>query len=198
MSRIALVLLTGGLLFVAVPGCASSLELNAINEFTEAVEKGDFETLKADSSAEFQAKALRREEAIDDFKLLRLPKGKITIHKIQDVSSTEKLVTVTFGKSKRKTRYKLIRESESGKKWVVDDIIVRQTREGLKVAKSVTEQMDLLAALRDFLDAWGPEGTQAEMLAVTTAEFRGVLADLPPHYLAQLRGRVVSGLCAHL
>jgi hypothetical protein len=193
MSRIALVLLTGGLLFVVVPGCANSLELNAINEFTKAVEKGDFETLKADSSDEFQAKALRREEAIDDLKLLRLPKGKITIHKIQDVSSTEKLVTVTVGKSKQKTRYKLIRESESGKKWVVDDIIVRQTREGLKVAKSVTEQMDLLSALRDFLDAWGPQGTHAEMLAVTTTEFRDVLADLPPRYLAQLTGRVVDG-----
>lgn len=191
MSRSALFFLTGSLVLLGGAGCTRSLELDTISRFTDALAEGDVEALKEGSSVAFQEKALRSKAAADDLKLLRLPKGEVSILAQRDVSETEKLVTVTIGKSKRKVRYKLVHESDKNKKWVVDEIIVQQTREGLKVNKSVSEQMDLLLAVREFLDAWNV-GTRNEVLAVATPEFREVLADVPAGYLAKLTGQAIG------
>ena len=191
MSRSTLFFLTGSLVLLGGAGCTRSLELDIISSFTDALAEGDVEALKEGSSVAFQEKALRSDLAADDLKLLRLPKGEVSILTQKDISDTEKLVTVTVGKSNRKVRYRLVRESDRDEKWVVDDIIVRQTREGLTVAKSVSDQMDLLLAVREFLDAWNV-GTRNEVLAVATPEFRSVLADVPAGYLAKLTGQAIG------
>jgi hypothetical protein len=191
MSRSTLFFLTGSLVLFGGAGCTRSLELDTISSFTDALAEGDVEALKEGSTVVFQEKALRGDAAADDFKLLKLPKGAVTILTQKDISDTEKLVTVTVGKSNRKVRYRLVRESDRDEKWVVDDVIVRQTREGLTVAKSVSDQMDLLLAVREFLDAWNV-GTRNEVLAVATPEFRSVLADVPAGYLAKLTDQAIG------
>ena len=191
MSRGSLFFLTGGLVLLAGVGCSRSLELDTISSFTDALAEGDVEALKDGSSIAFQEKALRTDMAADNLKLLKLPKGEVSILAQKDISETEKLVTVTVGKKKRKVRYKLVRDSNDDENWVVDEIIIRQTREGLTVAKSVSDQMDLLLSVREFLDAWNV-GTRNEVLAVATPEFQQVLSDLPAGYLAKLTGQAIG------
>ncbi|MBT6487374.1 MAG: hypothetical protein HOK71_22215 [Planctomycetaceae bacterium] len=191
MSRGSLFFLTGSLVLLAGAGCSRSLELDTISSFTDALAEGDVETLKDGSSVAFQEKALRTDMAADNLKLLKLPKGEVSVLTQKDISETEKLVTVTVGKKKRKVRYKLVRELDDDENWVVDEIIIRQTREGLTVAKSVSDQMDLLLSVREFLDAWNV-GTRNEVLAVATPEFQQVLSDLPAGYLAKLTGQAIG------
>jgi hypothetical protein len=191
MSRSTLFFLTGSLVILGGVGCTRSLELDTISSFTDALSEGDVEALKEGSSTAFQEKALRSDGAADDLKLLKLPKGEVSILTQKGISDTEKLVTVSVGKKKRKVRYKLVRDLDDDESWVVDEIIIRQTREGLTVAKSVSDQMDLLLAVREFLDAWNV-GTRNEVLAVATPEFQQVLSDLPAGYLAKLTGQAIG------
>ncbi len=190
MSRITLPVLLIASNFWMCPGCANFYERQTITGWVSALEKQDLSALKDHSSDEFSQKALRKDIAIDDFKLLRLPKGDVSIAEVEDVSPTVKLVTVEVGKRKRRQQYRLTREPKT-KKWVVDEVLVRQTREGLKVTKSVTEQMDLLLSLREFLDAWRA-GTHQELLSKTTPELGRQLGELPPEFLASLTDRMVG------
>src|SRR5690606_20058705 len=57
--------------------------------------------------------------------------------------------------------------------------------------KSVTETMDLLLTVREFLDSW-ETGGRDEVLAVATPELRELLADISPVHLQQLTAQVVG------
>ncbi|MCH7687484.1 MAG: hypothetical protein IH899_12510 [Planctomycetes bacterium] len=126
---------------------------------------------------------------MDDFKILRLPEGKTSIVSVQDVSENEKKVTVEVGEKKQRLRYHLIRDSENGK-WVVDDIDIRKKKNGVVATKSVTEQMDLLLTIREFLEAWNQGSSRSEVLFLVTPQLGEVLGELPPAYLAQLTQKV--------
>lgn len=166
------------------------LETKAINHFTKALEDKDFEQLRSATSTKFEERALRTTEALDDFKILNLPKGETTVVEVQDSSETEKLVTVSAGTTKKKLFYRLTKDSEKGE-WVVDDVYIRQQKAGVKVDKSVAEQMDLLINVREFLTVWD-QGSRDEVLGVATPELAAVLADLPPMHLSRLCRSVVS------
>lgn len=171
-------------------GCGHMMETKAINHFTQALEEKDFEQLRSATSSKFEERALRSTEALDDFKILNLPKGETTVVEVQDSSETEKLVTVTAGTTKKKVFYRLVKDDKNGG-WVVDDVYIRQQKSGVKVDKSVAEQMDLLINVREFLSVWD-QGTRDEVLAVATPELAAVLADLPPMHLSRLCKSVVS------
>lgn len=190
MSRTALFLLLGGSFLCAGQGCAHFVEARAISQFAQALEKQDVAALKLSASAEFEQKALRHAEALDDLKLIRLPDGEASVLKVEDVSDDEKKVTVETGERKQKLQYKLVREKQTGK-WVVGDIYTRQKQKGLEVVRTVTEQMDLFLTVREFLSAWD-EGSREQALAVTTPELGDLLKELPPIYLARLTRRVVG------
>jgi hypothetical protein len=121
---------------VGLLGCGHMLESKAITQFTEALEQKDFEQLRSATSSKFEERALRTTEALDDFKIVNLPKGETTVVEVQDSSETEKLVTVTAGKLKSKLFYKLVKDGDSDR-WVVDDVYVRQRKGGVKVDKYV-------------------------------------------------------------
>ncbi len=169
----ATVLSATGLLCAAA-GCAHLVETQAINHFTAALEKGDIEKVKDASSDRFDDVALRRKDSLDAMKILQLhPEEKVTIVKVEDVSDTEKKVVASQGKSHRKLMYKLVRDKKSGK-WVVDDVIIRQKHGDVAATKSVTEQMNLLLVVQDFLVAWH-EGKKDAVLAVSTPTFGKLL-----------------------
>ncbi len=189
MSRLVLVvpaLLVG----FAGAGCANFIESRAIHGFAAALESKNLDRLKARSSEQFEHKALRMAEALDDFKILRLPDGKASVVKVEDVDDDEKNVTVEVGERKRKVLYKLVKDAKT-KKWVVDDIYLNQKKDGVTATRTVTEQMDLLISVREFLSAWG-EGDRERILELSTDELSAVLAQLPPEYLSQMTGTLTA------
>jgi len=172
------------------------VETKAIQQFVTALESRNLNELRTSTSPNFQQKALRLTEALDDFQILNLPDGEVSVVKVEDVvvenggSPTHKRVTVEMGQRKRKLLYSLVRNPKTDD-WVVDDVYVRQRRKGLTATKSVTEQMDLLLTVREFLAAW-TDGAREDVLAVTAPELRELLNKLPPTYLARLTTRIVG------
>jgi hypothetical protein len=192
MVRVTPMVFTGAALVCAVIGCANFVEMQAIDHFTTALQKDDLDKLKASASDTFDKKALRRDkDSLEALKNLPLhPDEKITIVKVEDLSNTKKKVVVTTEKTHRKMQYNLVRDEKSSK-WVVDDIIVRQNRKDVTAAKSVTEQMNLLLAVQDFMIAWH-SGKRAEVQSVITPTFAKLLNDLPTAHLDRLTKKIAS------
>lgn len=178
------------LAWLGFAGCANVVETRAIKQFAMAMESGNLEQLKQATSESFEKHALRQDAALDDLKLLRLPTGDLEIDKVEDVSPTVKRVTAMVGTSKQKLNYQLKLDPQT-KKWVVDDIYLKQKRDGVTATKSVTEQMDLLLSIREFLTAW-KVGNRDDVLRTTTPEFAAMLQPLPPAYLFRLAQQVVG------
>lgn len=173
-----------------VTGCTHFHEGRAITAFTEALNAGDLETMRDATSVEFKSKALRRAEAMDDLEILGLPEASPSIVEVKDVSETRKEVTVTTAEGESDLLYSLVLEPIT-KKWVVDDVFTRQQQAGVTVSKPVTEQMDLLLTIRDFLEAWDNDNRDA-VLNITTDEFKETLSALPAPWLARVTQRVVG------
>lgn len=171
-------------------GCGSFVETRAITAFTEALQEEDLTELKARTSSRFDAKALRLPESVDDFAILRLPTGDMEITSVDDVSDDRKLVSVKFEKTRQKFKYQLIRDPQT-RKWVVDDVLITKKRDGVVSKKPVTELMDLMTRVREFLTAWD-SGIRGEMLEVATPEFGEMLSLLPRGYLAKLAEKAIG------
>lgn len=171
-------------------GCAHVVETRTIELFSKALESGNLDQLKQITSARFEERALRQDAAVDDLKVLRLPTGEVEIVEVDETAPDVKRVTVTVGESKQRMKYQL-RLDATTKKWVVDDIYLKQKRDGVTATKSVTEQMDLLLSVREFLDAWRT-GSRDDVLNSTTPEFAELLKPLPPTYLNRLTQQVVG------
>jgi len=181
----------------AASGCANLLTSRAIDSFSEGYAEGDVEQLRQVTSERFERQALRLPEAGNDLKVLNLPKGKVTVLKTEDLEENKRHVTVQVGESdssKKTLEYHLVRP-EGRFQWVVDDVFVTQNKGSKhgKVTKSVTEQMDLLLSVREFVTAW-KSGTREEVLAVTNDEMRTALDPLPPTYLNQITKDAVEGV----
>lgn len=189
MIRHRLWLISCGCCLSLATGCAHLVESRVIQAFAESLQKEDLAALREESSAEFESKALNRDDALASFKLVGVPEGKPKVIKVED-DGDEKRVTVEVGEksNKRKLLYRLTRDEQSNQ-WVVDDIFLN--RKELAENKSVSEQVNLLLSLREFLDAW-EKGDRAAVLSATTAEFRQPLGELPPRHLAQLTKRLTA------
>ncbi len=176
----------------SVTGCGSLLTARAIQTFTDSLAASDLESMKASSSATFDDAALRDPAAVNDFDILKLPKGRVKVVAEEEVSETEKLVTVAVGEKEKEMIYKLTRDA-SGRRWVVDDIVMQQNKQGLDepITRSVAETMDLLLTVREFLHNWR-DGGREDLLAVTTPEFREVLSGVAPAHLQQLTSQLVG------
>lgn len=174
-------------------GCAHLIESRAINAFAKNLEAQNLDGLKVVTSEDFNKRALRTATALEDLKILRIPDGKTLIVDVEQVSDEKKRVTVQVGEDKKEVFYELTRD-DSGK-WVIDDIYLKQKKKGIEAYKSVTEQMDLLLTVREFLDAWG-HGDREQVLSITTPKLRTALEELPPSFLAQVTRKVTQGKTA--
>jgi hypothetical protein len=196
MASLRTMILVSVALGVSTAGCASLMTNRAIDAFTESLAQADADELRSTTSERFQREALRLPEAVEDFKVLDIPTGKMSVLKVEDISDDMKHVTVEVGKSGeegKKLEYQLKRETGS-RTWVVDDVFVTAAAAGRAdpVTQSVAAQMDLLLTVREFIQAWN-KGTREEVLQVTAPELQSVLAELPPAYLQQLTSQVVDG-----
>ncbi|MCG6155787.1 hypothetical protein [Rubinisphaera margarita] len=170
-------------------GCANFNEKRTINAFQEGLETGDIIALREKSTSRFHELALRHPESNDSLEQLKIPDGKFEVLHVEEVSKTEKKVTLGFGEdAKRKIQYHLVRNEET-KKWEVDDIYLRQ-RSGTKaITMPVTDQMDVLLSSREFFEAW--TGTDRQRALDQCGEdLSGQLAKLPPHVLSE----TISGM----
>eukprot|EP00913_Durusdinium_trenchii_P008953 g8419.t1 len=191
MSRTVITVCVGVSVCALGAGCSNFFEARAISQFTTALEEKKLSELKVRTSEQFQQRALRHAEALHDFEILRIPDGKMSIVSVKEGDSKdEKKITVEVGESKKKLLYKLVNDKKTGN-LVVDDIWVRQKKHGLKSGRWVSEQMDLLLTVREFLDTWD-EGTREKVLAISTPELQAVLSELPPDYLHRLTGQVIG------
>lgn len=197
-------LCASAMLAVALCGCSNLMTSRTIDKFSAGLAAGDVEQLRKVSSERFAQQALRRPEAADDLKVLNLPKGKLTVLNTEDLSDDKKHVTVQVGESDEKHQTLEFHLTQppgnrpwSVDRWVVDDVFVTQSKGGKAgpVTKSVTEQMDLLLTVREFLAAW-KSGSRDEVLAVTDDELRDALEDLPPAYLNQLTKQTVENIAS--
>jgi hypothetical protein len=175
---------------VLFAGCANFAETRALSAFSEALQEKNLDELKATTSGRFKEKSLRRSSSVDDFAVLRLPKGDIEIVEVDDINKNEKRVTVKIGKSTQKIKYRLVREPGK-RKWVVDDVFLRRKKDGIVSTKPVTELMDLVTTVREFLGAWD-RGVRGEMLELSTPDLGQLLASLPPMYLSRLAEHAIG------
>lgn len=169
-------------------GCTHLIETRAITAFSKNLKDEDLDGLMKVTTGDFRQRALRTATALEDLKILHLPDGKTTVVEVEELSEDKKRVTVQVGDAKKEVFYEL--EKDPTGHWVVDDIYQKQSRKGVEAYKSVTEQMDLLLTVREFLDTWS-RGDREQVLAITTEPFRGALDQLPPSFLASLT-RIVS------
>lgn len=169
-------------------GCTHLIETRAITAFSEHLKEEDLDGLMKATTRDFRQRALRTATALEDLKILHLPDGKTTIVEVEELSDDKKRVTVQVGEGKKEVFYELARDGDGH--WMVDDIYLKQKRKGVEAYKSVTEQMDLLLTVREFLDTWS-RGDREQVLGVTSKKFRAALDPLPPSYLASLT-RIVS------
>jgi hypothetical protein len=192
MVRFTPWVITGAAFACAVVGCAHFVEMQAIDHFTTALQTDDLNKLKASASPSFDEKALRRnKDSLEALKNLPLhPEEKVTIVKVEDVGNDKKKVVVTTEKTKRKMQYNLVRDEKSSK-WVVDDIIVKQKSKDVTANKTVTEQMDLLLAVQDFMIAWHT-GKPDQVKSVVAPSFASLLKDLPQPQLDRITKKVAG------
>ena len=183
-SRTVSIVFAGIMAVLANSGCAHFVETRAIEKFMAALDDGDVHDLRLQTTTNFEEKALRLDDSVSDLRQLKLPEGDLEIVSVDETSDHEKQVTVAVGPRHRRLKYRLKRDPEK-RKWVVDDIYMKQTRRGMTSAKSVTEQMDLLLSVREFVMVW-EEGYRGDVLAMATPEFAQILGELPPTFLEKM------------
>ena len=171
-------------------GCAHMIENRAITAFARSLEARDLKGLKEVASDDFNERALRTATSLEDLEIVHLPKGKTSVVKVEELSSDKKRVTVRVGDDKKEVFYELTRD-DSGT-WLVDDIWLKQKKKGIEAYKSVTEQMDLLLTVREFLDYW-TDGDREQVVSIAAPKLRASLEALPPSYLAHLTRQVTQG-----
>lgn len=169
-------------------GCAQMAEKRTITAFTEGLEAANLQKLQSTTSPVFRQNVLRTPEAAEDLKILRIPTGDVDVVEVEEVSGVEKKVKVEIGERKRRILYKLVKTDEESP-WVVDDVYMSQKKNGKVVTKSVSEQMNLLQAAREYLAIWD-SGDRATILRSVDPELRSQLEELPPSYLAELSRRI--------
>jgi len=178
-----------GLLLLSGLGCAHMMESRAIEKFAESLAQEDLKLLRETTSPGFSDRALRTSEAMEDLKILRLPDGKTSVVEVEEIDDRHRRVTVEVGEQKREVFYELTKQEDG--RWVVDEVFLKQKRKGVEAFKSVSEQMNLLLTVREFLDAWQGDDRE-KALSITTATFRKHLEALPPSHLAKLTQHVVG------
>lgn len=174
----------------AFSGCANLVESRTIAAFSEALQKEDVDSLRDVTSSRFEEKSLRHEDSVKDFSVLRIPKGDVEIVDVDHISDTEKRVTGQIGKSKsRRLRYRLVRDEKTGK-WVVDDVYIKKQKNGVSSTRAVTELMDLVTTVREFIEAWDA-GSRSDILRMADPELGSLLGSLPDAYLMRLAKQAI-------
>ncbi|MCA9052594.1 MAG: hypothetical protein KDA75_02100 [Planctomycetaceae bacterium] len=197
------------LLALSLCGCTSFFTARAIESFTTELASGNLAGLESTTSTEFRQRALRATGSMESLKILPLPREEGEVTEVEEVAPDEQILTVQVGEPPQTVKYRLKREAVTPEKessswtvwqgqarrWVVDDVILTRERPAGQppLTKSVTEQMDVLLTVQEFLASWS-DGTRDETLALMHADLQDRMSTLSPVHLAQITGLVLDGL----
>lgn len=165
-------------------------ELIAVQRFVDAVELERLDLVRATCSRRFGERALSHPDSFADLDVISLPVGEVEVLKLDNVSETEKRVQAAVGEHKQKLTFALQFDADE-KEWLVDDIFMRQKKDGVIARRSVSDQMQLLVTVRNFMEAAQNEDRPA-LLANTTPDFQHILAELPDQAFERIRARIAG------
>ena len=209
-KHIRVVLLFAGVAGMTIPGCATSFfdtamlktaalkpsimdghgtENRAITQFTDALIEDNEKAFRRSVSTRFEQRAMRSADAWKDLEIMKLPKVKL---EIDDSTAVDEHTFEVIAKDEKGTKFQfnIVRDTEK-RHWVVDDVLVRQQKKGTSATKSVTEVMDLLLTVREFLDTWQSNDRSAILPALATS-LREPLEQMPEPWMNRLVERVSS------
>lgn len=201
------ILLAGGL-SLSASGCSTSLftaetwksmdfkpdaiefgtEQRAINSFTEALAENKEAAFRRTVSTRFEQQALRSRDSFKDLEILSLPKEKLEVVESKEADENKIEAVAKLKDGTTKYQFIIVRDAEK-KRWVVDDVLLRQQRRGTRATKSSVEVMDLLITIREFVDTW-QSGDRSSVLQVVSTELREPLETLPEPWMQQIMTRV--------
>ncbi len=209
-KNIHAVLLFAGLVGVAIPGCATSFfdtamlktaslkpqimeghiaENRAITQFTDALIEDNEKAFRRSVSTRFEQRAMRSADAWKDLDIMKLPKVKL---EIDESTSVDENMYETIVKDENGTKYQfMIARDPEKHRWVVDDVLIRQKKKGTSATKSVTEVMDLLLTVREFLATWQSNDRSA-ILSAVSGNLREPLEQMPEPWMNRLVERVAA------
>lgn len=207
--------LCAGIVGMTIPGCATSFfdtalmktaaektaalkppimegnaaENRAITQFTDALVEDNEKAFRRSVSTRFEQRAMRSTDAWKDLDILKLPKTKL---EIDESTSLDENTFETIAKDEKGTKYqfKIARDQEK-RRWVVDDVLIRQKKKGTSATKSVTEVMDLLLTVREFLTTL-QDNDRSTILSTVTVNLREPLEQMPESWMSRLVERVAS------
>jgi len=206
-----IVLLTIGGLSIAFSGCTSSLlntamlnpanfkpsimdehrtEQRVINSFTDALTEDNESAFRKIVSTRFEQRALRSKDSYKDLEILSLPKEKLEVVESKEIGEGRLEAVAKTEKEATKYQFVIVRDAEK-RRWVIDDIMLRQQKKGTRATKSSVEVMDLLLTIREFLDTWQSADREAVLLALST-DLRTPLEKLPDPWMQRMIARVSS------
>ena len=203
-------LLLAGLAGTTIPGCATSFfdtamlktaalkpsimdghvtENRAITQFTDALIEDNEKAFRRSVSTRFEQRAMRSADAWKDLEILKLPKVKL---EIDDSTVVDENTFETIAKDEKGTKYQfMIARDPEKRRWVIDDVLVRQRKKGTSATKSVSEVMDLLLTVREFLTTWQSNDRSA-ILPALSVSLREPLEQMPEPWMNRLVERVSS------
>ena len=116
-----------------------------------------------------------------------MPKVKL---EIDERKSVDENTFETIAKDEKGTKYQfqILRDTEK-RRWVVDDVLVRQQKKGTSATKSVSEVMNLLLTVREFLTTWQTNDRSTILPALAT-DLRAPLEQMPVPWMNRLVERV--------
>ena len=209
-KHIRVILIFASLAGMTIPGCATSFfdtamlktaalkpsimdghgtENRAITQFTDALIEDNEKAFRRSVSTRFEHRALRSPDAWKDLEIMKLPKVKL---EIDDSTVVDEHTFEVIAKDEKGTKFqfRIVRDTEK-RRWVVDDVLVRQQKKGTSATKSVSEVMDLLLTVREFLDTWQSNDRSAILPALATS-LREPLELMPEPWMNRVVERVSS------
>ena len=209
-KHIRVVLLFAGLTGMTIPGCATSFfdtamlktaalkpsimngnvtENRAITQFIDALTEDNEKAFRRSVSTRFEQRAMRSADAWKDLEIMKLPKVKL---EIDESKSVDENTFETIAKDEKGTKYQfqILRDTEK-RRWVVDDVLVRQQKKGTSATKSVSKVMNLLLTVREFLTTW-QTSDRSTILPSLATDLRAPLEQMPVPWMNRLVERVSS------
>jgi hypothetical protein len=174
-----------------LPGCTGMFTQQAVTAFANGIQSKDLARLKASTSSEFEQKALRLSESAQDLKLIHLPEGKAKVISIEEQGPDRRVVKVQHGEAKKPIEYQLVREKNG--RWVVDDVLISQKKDGDEkaVQRAISDQLNLLSSVRELIADWQSKDRQ-RVLSATTPDLSREMEGLPPAWLDKITARVAG------
>jgi len=162
----------------------------SLQRFMNAMDLKQLDAVRLTSTPRFKQYALSHPDSYSDLELLNLPTGEVEVLEIDQVSEVEKRVKAAIGENKQKLTFVIGFDADQNE-WLVDDIFMKQKKDGVIAVRSVSEQMQLLVTVREFMESAQNEDRD-QLLSQTSMEFRELLTDIPMQSFEKMRMKIAG------